>query len=294
MADPINDLAQFRKRILVASDVANVSAGARCSGAIGTRKTLHGLYFDCRTAGGVALTEAQIAADVLSVVIRVNGVVIRDLTSQEILDLYQHYKNDMGLHTVAGIIPIEFAESAFDLSQINGAYAMGMMLNGKPVVLTYEIVLANPLAQLASMRVRLLVDDREMEFGLHKRIIRHVRTFNATGNQDITDLPKGDGSSSLLAYHFITGAGTIQSITVKDGDQDVYNQVQSNLMDLMINDSKRKAQAGYFHVPFNLDNDPRSKQAIGPQTANWLVQPNWSVSPAGNYTILEEREHSKL
>jgi len=296
-ANPIEDNRQFTRRCLVHSDVTGIAAGQRCTGTIGTRKTLHAVYFETLTGAGVGLSEVQAAAEVLNIVIRANGVPIRDVMASEVLDLYQHYKNDMGLHTVNGIIPIEFADCRFDMSQMNAGYGMGMIgPDGKPVVLTYEITLAAAIPNLSRIRVRLVVDDREMPFALHKRILRHTRTFGAgPGTQDITDLPKGDGTSSLLAYHVILPAGSsIASITVKDGDIDVYNDLPSSLMDVLINDAGRKTQAGYFHIPFDLANDPRAKQLIGPQTANWLVQPNWLVGPNGNFTILEEREHVKL
>lgn len=289
----IKDLNQFKKRVLVFSDGDTPAAGGRSTGKIETRKTIHGIYF-LITDAGVGLTEAEMNTDVGSVIIRANGIVIRELTMQQIIDLYQHYKNDMGAHTVDGILPIEFSDSAFDLSVLNNAYAIGMLKNGQPVALTYEINYKAGLAKADKVEVRAIVDDREMEFGLHKRIIPHTRSFASTGTQDITDLPKGDGTSSLLAYHIVTGAGTITKITVKEGSDEVYNQLPVQLLNVMLNDAGRKAQSGYFHIPFNLDNDPRSKQPLGPATAHWLVQPYWSVSPAGSYTIIEEREYAGL
>lgn len=291
MGQAITDVNQFRKRVLVFSDVSGIAASGRSTGKIETRKTIHALAF-IASDGGVGETRAHIINDIGNIVIRADGIVIRELTATQILDLYKHYNDDMGAFTVEGVILIPFAQSAFDLSQINNEYALGMLRNGNPISLTYEINYNAALATVDKIEVRAIVDDREREFGLHTRIVPHTRSFASTGAQDITDLPKGDGTSSVLAYHFVLGAGTISKITVKEGSSEVYNQVPRELVEIMLNNAGRKVQSGYFHLPFNLDNDPRSKQYLGPATAHWLVQPNWSVSPAGSYTIIEEREHA--
>jgi hypothetical protein len=294
MGESITDLNQFKKRVLVFSDVSGIASGGRSTGKIETRKTVHALAFHM-TDGGVNLARADFLTDIGSVVIRADGIVIRELTAQQLLDLYKHYFDDSVAFTPAGILLIPFAQSAFDLAQINNEYALGMLRNGKPLTLTYEINYKVATLKVDKIQVRAIVDDREREFGLHTRITPHTRSFGSTGVQDITDLPKGDGSSSLLAYHIVLPgtAGTISEITVKEGSNEVYNQVSKELLELLMNGAGRKAQTGYFHIPFNLDNDPRSKQYLSPATAHWLVQPNWSVAPnPTSFTILEEREHA--
>lgn len=292
--DTTKDLAQFKKSVIVFKDGDIPAKGQRSTGKISTDKTLHGVYFKLTDASSVGLTESVIADEVDAVVLRAEGKVIREVTATQILDLYQHYKNDMGIHTVAGVIPVEFAESAFDLKQLNNQYAIGMQYKGKPMTLTYEIRYKSPATLTAvKCEVRAIVDERVQEFGLHKRIISHTRTFTGTGNVELTDLPLGDGKSSLLAYHIVLGSGVISEVTVK-GDDVVYDQLPREMLELMLNDAGRKAQDGYFHVPFNLDNDPRSMQAIGPGTAYWLVKPYWSTTPGGSFTIIEERIHNGL
>lgn len=293
MEEQINDLRQFRKRILTFSDVTGITGGGRSTGKIETRKTIHGLAFVC-TDGGVEETRAHIIADIDTIIIRADGIVLRELTATQILDLYKHYHDDKVAYTSRGVILIEFAQSAFDLAQMNNEFAIGMLRNGKPMSLTYEVNYQAAVTTIDRIQVQAVVDDREREFGLHTRITQHTRSFASTGAQDITDLPKGDGTSSLLAYHFVLGNGVISKITVKEGSDEVYSNTPSALVDLMLNNSGRKLQSGYFHVPFNLDNDPRSVQPLGPNTAHWLVQPYWSTTPNGSYTIIEERVHSQL
>ena len=293
MENSVKDVRQFKKRVLIFSNVNDLAAGGRSTGKIETVHTLHGIAFIC-TGTGTGLTRAQILADITSVIIRAEGKVIRELTVTQILDLYKHYNDDKGAFTVEGILPIEFAQNAMDLAQLNNNYAIGMVRNGKPMTLTYEINYDATITTLDKIEVRAIVDDRVQEFRTHVRITPHTRSFSSTGEQDITDLPKGDGNSALLGYHFVLGSGVISQITVKEGTMEVYDQLPRELLELMLNNSGRKVQSGYFHIPFNLDNDPRSKQPIGPMTPSWLLQPNWSTTPGGSYTILEEREHAGL
>lgn len=291
--DEIKDIRQFRKRILKFSDVVGIAGAGRSTGKIETRKTVHGIAFIC-TDDGVEETRAHIIADVDTVIISIEGTVIRELTATQILDLYKHYHDDDVAYTSRGVLPIEFAQSAFDLAQMNNEYAIGMLLNGKPITLTYEINYQAAVTTIDRIQVQAIVDDREREFGLHTRIKTHTRSFTSTGEQDITDLPLGDGSSSLLAYHFVLGSGVIASFTCQEGEEIIYNNTPAALIDLLLNNAGRKLQSGYFHVPFNLDNDPRSVQPLGPGTAHWLVQPKWSTTPDGSYSIIEERVHTRL
>lgn len=293
MEKTINDLSQFKKRVIRFSDVTGIAGGGQSTGKIPTNKTVHALLFVC-TDGGVEETRAHMIADISTVVIRAEGTVLAELTATQLLDLYKHYHDDDVAYTPRGVLPVPFAQNAFDLSVLNNEYAIGMMHNGQPMTLTYEINYQAAVTTIDRIQVMALVDDRVREFGTHVRIKPHVRAFTSTGNQDITDLPVGDGSSSLLGYHFVLGDGVISKMSVKDGDRDIYDETPAAVIDLMLNNAGRKLQSGYCHVPFNLDNDPRSVQPLGPQTANWLVQPYWSTTPDGSYTILEERVHTKL
>ncbi len=293
MENSVKDLRQFKKRVLTFSDVG-VTAGAKKTGNIPTTKTIHDLVFICKSSGGTGLTRSQFIADIASVVVRAGGTVIRELTVTQILDMYKHYQDDKVAFTPEGILPIQFASNAFDLSQLNNDHAIGMILNGKPMNLTYEIIYKATVTTCASVEVRAIVDDRVQDFGRHTRIRPHTRSFSSTGIQDIADMPVGGADSVLLAYHFVLGSGVIKEITVSESQREVYNQVPRELMDYMLNNAGRKAQSGYFHLPFNLDNDPRSVQVLGPNTSNWLIQPNWSTTPDGSYTILEEALHTQL
>jgi hypothetical protein len=294
MEDAITDLRQFSKRILVGSYSGTIAASGKLTGRIETSKTLHAICFVGRKAGPAGQTAANWDTDVGLITIKANGITIREATAKQFLDLYKHYNDDMGAFTVEGVLPITFAQSAFDLAQLNNAYGFGMLQNGKPITLTFEIQLKAGLTTLTSLEVRAIVDDREQELGLHTRLLTHTRSFASTGYQDLTDMPKGDGTSSLLAYHFVLGNGVISKFIVKEGAVDRYNTLDRELLEWWLNTIGRKVQSGYCHLPFNTDNDPRSKQYLGPTTDNWLVQPYWSTTPNGAYTILEEREHSKL
>lgn len=293
--EAIKDERQFIKRVEVFSDVQNISAGDRSTGKIETKSSIHAIAFVC-TDGGVAVDRAKILTDIDTIVIRAEGKVIREMTATQILDLYKYNRDDMVAFTNAGIIMVEFSHGNYDLAQLNNEYALGMLNPKNPnnaITLTYEINYKAGLTYVDRIEVRAIVDDRQRVFGRHIRITPHTRDFASTGNQDITDLPKDVGSKKLLEYHFVLGDGAISEITIKQGSKEVYDQLPKTLLEQMLNNSGFKVQSGYFHVPFNLDNDPRGGLVLtsGDQ---WLVKPYWSTTPDGSYTILEVSEHYGL
>lgn len=289
---------QFNTRFVAFSDVSGIAKGANPKAKIETRKTIHSIDFYCSGAG-TALTRAQMLTDIDKIIIKADSVVIREYTVQQLLDLYKHYNDDLGAWTTEGVLRIPFKQPNQDLEQIANDYAIGMlkqMGSDETIDLQYEITFKSPTTlTVDSIEVGAWVDDREIEFGRHIRIIPRYRKFDSTGTQDITDLPKGEAGTILKGYHFVLGSGVINKITVMNGEKSIYNGIRRENLEMRLNESNRKPQSGYFHLPFDLSNDPRSGVPMGSHVEYWLVQPNWTTSPgSSSYTILEEREHQGL
>jgi len=288
-ANPVVDIRQFRPKILTFSDVPNIAVGTT-SGRIDTKKSIHELHFIARTAAGVGLTRTQILADITSIKIMANGIVIRDLTVTEILDLYKHYNDSMGALTVAGVIPVPFTRR-LDLRQFSNDLVFGMVdKQGRQVNLTYEIAIAG-VAQLAQMQVRAIVDDRVMDVGPHIRIIPAREQVSSTGQKDWSTLPKdAPGGRKLLAYHVVLDSGVISTVDVTKNNEEVLMQgATKEALDLLLRTAGRTAQSGYLHLPFDLANDPRGGEVLGSAVASWLVQPTFTTAPTGGVAkILDE------
>ncbi len=281
----VTDIRQFRPKLITFSDVANVGIGTT-TGEINTAKSIHELQFIARTSAGVGLTRSEIIADITSIKIFANGVILRDMTATELLDYYKFYHDAKGAHTVAGVIPIEFTRPFMDLRSLSNDLALGM----KGVNLTYEIAI-KAVAVLDSIEVRAIVDDRIMPLGRHIRVIPINRSVAATGQKDWSTLPtQGKTFRKLLAYHVVLDSGVISELNViKNNEEVIFQQASKETIALLLNSAGRKAQSGYFHIPFDLGNDPRAGENLGSDTAAWLVQPTFTTKPTGeNARILDE------
>lgn len=289
-SDPLTDLKQYRPKLLSFQDVPNIAVGTT-STRVDTLKSIRELHLVARTAAGVGLTRTEIIAAISAIRVYANGVAIRDMTAQEVLDLYKYYNDSLGDLTVAGVIPIPFVRSGLDLQALSNDLAFGMLdSNGRMVNLTVEVVIAS-VAVLAKIEVRAWVDDRVMPVGAHVRIIPNREQVSATGKKDWSRLPvSAPGGRKLLAYHVVLDSGVISQIDVVKNNEDVLLQGASKEeLELLQRSAGRTAQAGYFHVPFDLAGDPRGGEVLAGTVAAWLVQPTFTTAPTGGVAkILDE------
>lgn len=281
----------FRK----SSDLVGVAAGAKITGKIETLNNIHGLYFYL-TGSGTALTYAQIVADVLDVRVRLNGELIVEATGEQLLDLYKYHRDALEAHTVAGVLPILFTRQHLPVAGHNTAFALGMLgEDGKSHnVLTYELNFKTVSITADSGEVVYEHDHlAPAKLGLHVRLLRHDRTFSATGYQDITDLPKDKEGVDILAYHVAKGG--ITKLTVKVNGRDLYEETPYEVIKQELHRSGRIAQTDYTHIAFDTKNDLASMLRSGPgNIVDLLVKPYWGTSPAGSFQILAEEVHNGL
>jgi hypothetical protein len=293
MSNKLKELNTFFRQ---ESDLNNIAKGAKDTGIITLKNNVHAIHFFL-TAAGVGATRAEIGTDVGSIIIRYQGKQIFEATGTQILDLFKHKFDSQGALTTAGVISVRFSRKDLPLAGQNGNYALGMldMSLGKPMdeapaaVLTYELNWLSPAA-LTIDAGSVFTEYDELPYrpiGAHVRTVTHNRSFTGTGNQDITDLPIKD-VAGILAYHFVNG--NVGKISVKRDNTDIYRDLPMAVHELAQREAGRTKQSGYSHVCFDLQNDIASVAPLA-GVSNWLVQPNWTVSPAGSYTILAEQLH---
>lgn len=303
---PNDDPKQFRPKLVTFSDVAGIAAGAVCTGRLDTVKSIHELHFICRAAAGAAMTTAQVTADVGNIRILANGVVIRDYTAQECIELWGHYNdakaaNAAAVFPLGGMIPVTYTRREMDLNQYSNALAFGMLSNGKPVNLTYEITIT-AVAVLAQIQVRAIVDDRIMEVGPHIRITPSNWATAAAGQFDWTTIPvTAPGGRKVLAYHlhdpaaaaaaeragYTAAIGALFTLNVvKNNEEQLYQQATIADLDFMLRQLGRCNFGNWIHIPFDYAADPRGGEILGSNVASWLVQPTFTAVGAGGVTRL--------
>jgi len=270
-------------------DLTGISASAISTCNIETTRNIHSIMLDCRD-GGVALTEAEMKADIDTVEVRYNGVLIVDLTATQLIDLQSYYLDKIAAVTLAGQLVIPFTRMTLPVAGLNRKYALGMVSpDGKAANLTLKVKYQSTVTLLDELHVHYEYDMEPREvLGLHVRLLRHTRTFSSTGTLDITDLPKL-GRKAVLAYHIVDGTGTVTAVTVKHNNFDVFENTPMNLLDWRGHRGGRIPQADYFHIDFAVQNDWANGLPLGELCHNLLVQPNWAATgPGGSFEIIEE------
>lgn len=218
------------KQIIKQPNIRGIAAGAIATGEVPTVGTHYATFLRCLTAAGVALTPAEIKADVGTIIVRINGVQIIEATSTFLLDLQKYYGDAIGAGNVNGIIPISWARQHLATDQERSVFALGM---ADVSSFTVDVNVIG-VVKLASIEVLSEVTPEVRRLGQHIRISKFPQSFATTGLQEITTLPKEGSDVGYLALHIEKSTGTIDKVTVKLGGNNIFEEVDPNLDQVLL------------------------------------------------------------
>src|SRR3989338_3070994 len=249
------EIRNVLRKTIKQANVIGIAAGAKATARIPTTGTHYALFLRCLTAAGVALTRAQMIADVGNIVVRINGKQILEGTATFFLDRQKYYSDAVNADNVSGIIPIFFPLPSLESDPERRVLGWGML-----GVDSFEVeVNILGVAQLASMEVYSEVSDEQRTFGRHIRIRKFPQVFGVTGLQEIQTLAREDGAVDYLALHIETpGASTITKTSVKVNNVSIIDQEPIDMNQVRLEAAYRNPQAGYYHIDFGLRNDLRA------------------------------------
>lgn len=272
------------KQIIKQPNIRGIAAGAIATGEIPTVGTHYATYLRCLSAAGVALTAAQIKADVGDIIVRINGQQIIEASATFLLDLQKYYGDQIGAGNVDGIIPIVWSRPHLATDQERSIFALGM--NG---ISSFTIdVKVTAVAVLSSIEVLSEVTPEVRGLGQHIRISRFPQSFATTGLQEVTTLPKEGPDVGYLGLHIPYSAGSISKVTVKLGGLNIFEDVDPNLAKVLLQKQLRNPQTGYFHVDFARSNDLGGFIPMA-GVQDFRQQITWITAAPGNYNIYTER-----
>ena len=252
----------------------------------------HALFLDFRKAAAATMTETEIEADVGKILIKVDGEPKIEMLASEAIDIWRHYHAKDGAHTIASVVPIWFTRKNFNRLLDRQAIGYGM---ADVRSFTCEIDILG-VTTLASITPRSYIEpDNGRKLGRHLCIRRLTDYFGSTGVQQIDKkLPYGMRDVGLFALHFGVGAGAgvFTSVTVKASagqgvDSDIYPEMNLALHNLLEHDNNRTVQTGWYHVAFDLTNDPTGYLPLGPLT-NLRADIEWATNAPLSFPILCE------
>jgi hypothetical protein len=272
------------KQIIKQPNIRGIAAGAIATGEIPTVGTHYGTYLRCLSAAGVALTPTEIKAAIGNIIIRINGVQIVEASATFLLDLQKYYGDAIAAGNVNGIIPISWARPHLATDQERSVFALGMA-----DVSSFTIdVNVTSVVVLASIEVLSEVTPEVRYLGQHIRINKFPQSFATTGLQEITTLPKEGNGVGYLALHIEKSTGTINKVTVKLGGNNIFEEVDPNLDQVLLQKSLRTPQGSYFHVAFDRSNDLAGVLPMA-GVQDFRQQITWSGVAPNNYNIYTER-----
>jgi len=271
------------KQIIKQPNLRGIAAGAVATGEVPTNGIHHTTFLRCLTAAGVPLTRAQIIADIGNIVVRINGEQIIEATATMLLDLQKYYGDALGAGNVDGIIPIPWAQPHLATDAERSVFAIGM--DG---VDQFAIdVSVTGVVQLSSIEVLSEVEPGSRVMGQHVRITKFPQSFATTGLQEISSLPK-EPRTAYKALHIEAGAGTFDKVTIKLGGNNIFEDIDPELNQVLLEKMKRTPQTGYFHADFARSNDLAGFLAMA-NVQDFRQQITWITLAPGTFNIYAER-----
>ncbi len=266
------------------ASLQGVAPSAKATADLPAAGTYYAIFLHCLD-GGVGVSVANIAADILNVRITLDGVVVYEASGQAIQTFYDSLFSRDGAAPRAGILPIILAPDYLTHARDSEMIAYGM---GGVGVLQMEVDLgasigtANHIDQIDVYVQRIPMTQ---PLGIHRRLLRFSRNFASAGVQEITDLPfegGADVATAAWAIQYNGAAAVINSVQVLANNQLVMDLVP-NVAQAMMEKAGRKwevsgSAADMFIVPFDLSNDLAG--FLGHKDLNdFRMRVNWSAAP---------------
>jgi hypothetical protein len=240
---------------------------------------------ECLSGAGVALTRAEMIADIGDIVIRIDGTEILTASATFLLDLQKYYGDAVGAGNVNGYIPIYFAPQWLPSFAERSVFALGTRGIG---VISVEVNIT-ATAVLSAINVYSEVTPEDRPLGQHIRLKRFPQVFGSTGVQEITTLPKEGNGVAYKALHIqVPGASVVTDATVKIGGNAIYDQVKPGLNDMMLRKELRTAQTDYLHIDFAKNRDLTSFLPMA-SVQDFRQSITWATAAPNNYNIYAEQ-----
>lgn len=254
---------------------------------------IHAFGFDFRKAAAAVMTEAEIENDVGNILIKVDGEPKIEMTAAQAFDILRYRTSQYNVFTPSSVLMINVnGQGMFERIIDRSALAWGT----KGIRSISAEITISAVATLASIEPFMLVEpDPERSLGRHYCVRKLADYFAATGVQQVDKkLPFGQRDINMQAVHFHQGAGagvftdvTIKASSGRGVDNEIYPMMKLAQHNLILQIHKRTPQTGWFHVDFNLINDPLGGIPLGPLT-NLRADITWATNAPLSFPILCE------
>jgi len=271
------------------ADLPNVAASQLGMLHIPCLNNHHGLILNFLSAVPAALTQAQIETDVAWVSVTLTGQdgnlikILDRVTPAEIFDLLIDYPEAaFSAYVNAGCLFIPYNRPGRFRAQ-DWSLSLGM-LDVKVYQLQVQFTAA--LATAAVVEVVPIVDILPMRpLGEHIELRVDTRDRAAVGVETVLDAPSGEPGTAMVGYHIGLGTtpGVISEVSVDIDKQRIYSDLDIAMNNLNLHRRRFTPNAGYFHVPFDLDFEPLD---VG-NAKSFIQRWTWTTLPV-TYRVIYE------
>ena len=273
-------------QLLKKANMNGIAASAIATGVVPAEGTYYALYLVAKSAAGVFLTRAQILTDIGNIKCLINGEEIVNCDVEVLLDIQKYYGDQVNAGNVDGVIPIYFQRPHLATDAERSLFALGM---NNVSSFTIEAAI-DGVAVLATLEVFAELTNEVRNLGQHIRLLKYPQVFSTTGDQEVTTLPfLNDPTKAYVTLHINDSAGTITEVTVRVGGNAIFDRINNNLNQVLLEKTLRNPQTGYYHVDFARSNDLRGMLPMA-GIKDFRQTINWSVLP-GNFNIYSETIH---
>jgi hypothetical protein len=270
-------------QIIKQASATGITASSVATVKIPTGGTHYALILAPKAAAGTAVSVANMKTAIGNMVLKHNGEQVMEGTATFFLDLQKYYGDSYGAGNVAGVIMIPFAPTHFTNFVERQVFAVGTR-NIQTLTLDMNIL---DTTNMATIDVYSELTPESRPRGKYLRIKKFSRTFGATGEHEVADLPLEGATVGYKALHITQGSGTFTSATVKIANFSFFDNVLTYINTAILAACCRTTQSGYFHIDFAKNNDITSLVPMG-GVQDFRVLPNFATQP-DNYTIYAEQ-----
>jgi|WetSurMetagenome_2_1015567.scaffolds.fasta_scaffold226618_2 hypothetical protein len=278
-------------------NLASIAASAVNNFIIPTGDNVHGIMLYFRSVVPAPLTRAQLITDVAGVRMWLNGELIFDRTTTQILDDYLYsFSKFAAMAAPLGCLAISCMNHNLPIWDQSRGAALGMLKsNGTPGqgpynTLSMEVTMTAGVATTVAAEVHVVTDLYPQEqTGMHVRRLRTTRDLMATGDNLVQDLPRT--ATGLLAMHVVTAV--MDRVDVLADTRYIYRDLEWNTLQIMADMAGRTPQAGYSHVPFDLGNDLFSYLPYK-GLSKFIVNVHTTAAPGAGTVILLDELHDSI
>lgn len=272
-------------------NLASVAASAVNTFQIPGGNNLHGVMLKFNSVVPAPLTRAQLITDVATIRAWLNGELIFDRTTTQILDEYKKHWDKYGaLAAPLGVIPISFMNKRVPIWDQSRGFALGMLKTGGTPgkgpynTLTLEVTMTAGVATAVTCEVHVVSDQYPQEpTGLHVRRKRTTRDLLAVGENIINDMPRT--YFGLLSIDIVTALMT--RVSVLYDNNYLYRDLDVDTLSIMMDQAGLTPQTGYAHIPFDLGEDLWSNFPFS-GLSRFELLPTFSAAPGAGTVVLTE------